>query len=60
MLDVGFGIIGGRVGDAVPIFNRECGKLAGDPPLGRTHGLDAYDPFLMWAGRPRFLRAGGF
>ena len=29
MLDVGFGIIGGRVGDAVPIFNRECGKIAG-------------------------------
>ena len=29
MLDVGFGIIGGRVGDEVPIFNRECGKIAG-------------------------------
>ena len=29
MLDVGFGIIGVRVGDAVPIFNRECGKIAG-------------------------------
>ena len=29
MLDVGFGIIGCRVGDAVPIFNRECGKIAG-------------------------------
>jgi hypothetical protein len=29
MLDVGFGKIGGRVGDAVPIFNRECGKIAG-------------------------------
>jgi hypothetical protein len=29
MLDVGFGKIGGRVGDAVPIFNRECGKITG-------------------------------
>ena len=29
MLDVGFGKIGGRVVDAVPIFNRERGKIAG-------------------------------
>ena len=35
MLDVGFGIIDGRVGDAVPIFNRECGKIAGS--FGALH-----------------------
>ena len=29
MLDVGFGIVGGHVGDAVPIFNREREKIAG-------------------------------
>jgi hypothetical protein len=29
MLNVGFGIIGGRVGDVMPIFNREREKIAG-------------------------------
>ncbi len=58
MLNVG--IIGGRVGDAVPIFNRECGEIAGVPPLGRTHGPDADAPFMIWAARPRSLRVVGF
>jgi hypothetical protein len=29
MLNVGFGKIGYRVVDEVPIINRECGKIAG-------------------------------